>query len=103
MAEAFHSQEPTLIIVEQPSFAPELLQPGFGLDVLKLDDLLLTPIEEAADGHTQNPPRPEREGHESRWKSAGFRRRQVKSAGGNGRISRASVTKWTALQAGLFF
>ena len=60
---SFHSQQSTLVIVEEQSLATELLQQSIDLSILELDDLLLTLVEEAADGHKQNVPGPEQEGH----------------------------------------
>ena len=70
---SFHSQQSSLVIVEEQSLATGLLQQGCDLGVLKLDDLLLTQVEEAADGHKQDVPGPEQEGHGYRRKSASFR------------------------------
>ena len=53
----------TLVIVEEQSLATGLLQQGCDLGVLKLDDLLLTLVEETADGRQQDVPGPEQEGH----------------------------------------
>ena len=53
-----------------------------------MDDLLLTLVEEAADGHKQNVPGPEQEGHGYRRKSASFQRRQLNSRGCDGEIRR---------------
>ena len=73
---SFHSQQSSLVIVEEQSLATGLLQQGCDLGVLKLDDLLLTLVEDAADGHKQDMPGPEQEGHGYRRKSASFRQRQ---------------------------
>ena len=81
----YRRQQSTLVIVEVQSFATELLQQSIDLSILELDDLLLTLVEEAADGHKQNVPGPEQEGHGYRRKSASFRCRQVKSRGGKGK------------------
>ena len=62
---SFHSQQSTLVIVEEQSLATELLQQSIDLSILELDDLLLTLVDEAADGRKQNVPRLEQE--ESPW------------------------------------
>ena len=49
---SFHSQQSTLVIVEEQSLATELLQQSIDLSILELDDLLLTLVEDAADGLT---------------------------------------------------
>ena len=49
---SFHSQQSSLVIVEEQSLATGLLQQGCDPSVLKLDDLLLTLVEDAADGLT---------------------------------------------------
>ncbi|MDG2358903.1 MAG: hypothetical protein P8M20_04550 [Planctomycetaceae bacterium] len=64
------------LIVEEQSLATGLLQQGCDSDVLKLDDLLRTLVEDTADGHKQDMPGPEQEGHGYRRKSASFRQRQ---------------------------
>jgi hypothetical protein len=55
---------------------------GFDLDILELDDLLLTlVIAPASDGCQQNVQGLKTERHGRRLKSLGFRGRQVKSSG----------------------
>ena len=54
---SFHRQQSTLVIVEEQSLATVLLQQGIDLSILELDDLLLTLVEEAADGRKQSPVR----------------------------------------------
>ena len=78
----------TLVIVEEQSLATGLLQQGCDLGVLKLDDLLLTLVEETADGRQQDVPGPEQEGHGYRRKSASFPRRQLNSRGCDEQIRR---------------
>ena len=51
-----HAQQSSLVIVEEQSLASEFLQQSIDLSILERDDLLLTMIEEAADGHKQNVP-----------------------------------------------
>jgi hypothetical protein len=59
----FHSQQPSRVIVVEQSLATELLQQSIDLSILELDDLLLTLVEETADGRQQDVPGPEQEGH----------------------------------------
>ena len=68
---SFHSQQSTLVIVEEPSLATVLFQQGIDLSILELDDLLLTLVEEAADGRKQSPVR-------KRGAVPGFDRRSVR-------------------------
>jgi len=49
---SFHRQQLSLVIVEEQSLATGLLQQGCDPSVLKLDVLLLTLVEDAADGLT---------------------------------------------------
>jgi hypothetical protein len=94
----------SLVIVEEQSLATGLLQQGCDLGVLKLDDLLLTLVEDAADGHKQDMPGPEQEGHGYRRKSASFRQRQWKSRGCDGEIRRTlSPVKIGTLSSPEFF
>ena len=44
---SFHSEQPTLVVVEQQALPAELLQQGFDLSVLELDDLLLPVVDQA--------------------------------------------------------
>ena len=55
--------------------------PAFNLGVLELDDLLLTVIEEAADGGEQDVPRLDLEGHIYRRNSASLQGWRMKSTG----------------------
>ncbi|MEO1994361.1 MAG: hypothetical protein ABGZ17_03710 [Planctomycetaceae bacterium] len=52
-----------MIVVEQQSLATELLQQGFDLSILELDELPLTLVDQATDGGEQDVSRPEQEGH----------------------------------------
>jgi hypothetical protein len=58
-----HSEQPTLVVVEQQSLLSQLRQQSLDLRVLEFDDLLLTLIDHATEGSEQEVPRVENEGH----------------------------------------
>ena len=80
----FHSPSPTLIVVEQQLLATGLLQQGLHLGLLELDDLLLTRVEDATNGHKQNVARPEQEGQGCRRTSASLQGCRMKSTAERG-------------------
>jgi hypothetical protein len=65
---------------------PELLQQGFDLCVLELNDLLLPFIDHGAEGSEQDVPWLEQEGHVRRRKSASVQCRRMKSSGRDERL-----------------
>lgn len=66
-----------MVIAERQSFSTELLQQGFDLDILEVNDLLLTLVHETTDGGQQDVPGLEKEGH-------GYRPKQPVSKAGEG-------------------
>ena len=73
---SLYGKQSTLVIVEQQSLLSELLQQGFDLGVLELDDLLLTLVHKAAKGSQHDVPRLENRRH--------VRRRNRPVSGGAG-------------------
>ena len=65
---SFHSEQPTLVVVEQQALPAELLQQGFDLSVLELDDLLLPVVDQATEYGRQDVPGREQERHIQRRK-----------------------------------
>ena len=60
---SLHSEQSTLVVIEQQSLLSELLQQSLDLSVLEFDDLLLTLIDHATECSEQHVPWREQEGH----------------------------------------
>jgi hypothetical protein len=71
----------SLAVIQQETLLSRLLQQGFDLRILELDDLLLSLIDHAAECREQNVPGLEQEGQIRRRKPASVRCPQVKSSG----------------------
>jgi len=65
---SFHSQQPTLVVVEQQALPAKLLQERRDLSVLELDDLLLPVVDQATEHGEQAVPWLQHERHVRRRK-----------------------------------
>ena len=73
---SFHSEQPTLVVVEQQSLPSKFFQQSLDLSVLELDDLLLPLVHEAAEAGQQDVPGCEQKRHIRRrnWPVSGAER-----------------------------
>jgi len=75
-----HSEQATLIVVQQQSLPAQLRQPVFSLSILELTDLFLPVVDHSTEARQQNVPGLEDEGHGYRRRSASVRCPQMKSS-----------------------